>query len=581
MPLLEASLPLSTSAPPQDRLFSPSILATAALVFSLSYLALFLPMSLRPNVYDEGLVLTAAMRVAAGQIPHRDFYTNYGPAQFYVLAGLFKVFGTSILVERLLDLLVKALITALVFVVSSVYCRRAIALAASAVTLLWLFGLFDATFGAAVIPVLLLNLIATTLLLPLFRRSVSSKRMMIAGAVTAMAALFRYDTGVGLLAVQACTILVALYLRFRMVAPRNARFLGLTLRAFVSALVPYLLGFIAVLLPPLLCYLSAAPLRPFIHDIILYPAQYYHRGRNLPFPGISPKHYDNFVIYAVIVIIALSLGYATFRLLRIRGSGGSQIPHEELDTPGFLIAFGLLALGMYLKGFVRITPVQLALAIIPSLLLLAVLIEHYSTFPRAIRTAVACLAWLVVSSAAWSVLREVKNLHLQHSSLLESASLSARGSPWRSLGDWCGTRNPLTTVLCFLPDDDRIHTIEFIASHTRGGQKLFVGLTSHQAIYANDNLIYFATQLLPATHWSHFDPDLQSRRDIQEQIIHELDFSVPPYIVRDSEFDAVQEPNDSSKRSGITLLDDYLRSHYEPIQTFGAMTVWQRKTPVF
>ena len=67
-------------------------------------------MSRRPVVYDEGLMLTAAMRVAAGQIPHRDFYANYGPAQFYLLAGLFKLFGETILVERLYDIVLKALV---------------------------------------------------------------------------------------------------------------------------------------------------------------------------------------------------------------------------------------------------------------------------------------------------------------------------------------------------------------------------------------------------------------------------------------------------------------------------------------
>jgi hypothetical protein len=57
-------------------------------IFLLAYLILFFGMSLRPNVYDEGIVLTASMRVAAGQLPHRDFYAIYGPAQFYILAGL-------------------------------------------------------------------------------------------------------------------------------------------------------------------------------------------------------------------------------------------------------------------------------------------------------------------------------------------------------------------------------------------------------------------------------------------------------------------------------------------------------------
>jgi hypothetical protein len=32
-------------------------------------------------MYDEGIVLTGAMRIAFGQTPHQDFYFIYGPAE--------------------------------------------------------------------------------------------------------------------------------------------------------------------------------------------------------------------------------------------------------------------------------------------------------------------------------------------------------------------------------------------------------------------------------------------------------------------------------------------------------------------
>lgn len=58
--------------------------------------------------YDEGLILVGATRVLSDDIPYRDFYSIYGPGQFYVLAALFKVFGPSVLVERLWDFLVRS-----------------------------------------------------------------------------------------------------------------------------------------------------------------------------------------------------------------------------------------------------------------------------------------------------------------------------------------------------------------------------------------------------------------------------------------------------------------------------------------
>jgi len=60
------------------------------------------------NVYDEGLIVFGAQRVLEGDIPYRDFWTLYAPGQFYAVAGLFKLFGSSVLVERLWDAAVRA-----------------------------------------------------------------------------------------------------------------------------------------------------------------------------------------------------------------------------------------------------------------------------------------------------------------------------------------------------------------------------------------------------------------------------------------------------------------------------------------
>jgi hypothetical protein len=59
-------------------------------------------------------------------------------------------------------------------------------------------------------------------------------------------------------------------------------------------------------------------------------------------------------------------------------------------------------------------------------------------------------------------------------------------------------------------------------------------------------------------------------------MIQEFEADTPPFMVLDSEFDSVQEPNDSSKRTGVTLLDEYIRSKYQHVETFGEMSIWRR-----
>ena len=82
----------------------------SAVIFGISFAFLFVTMGLGVNVYDEGLIVFGAIRVMNGDVLYRDFYANYGPAQFYVLAGLFKVFGPSILIGRIWDTFVRAAI---------------------------------------------------------------------------------------------------------------------------------------------------------------------------------------------------------------------------------------------------------------------------------------------------------------------------------------------------------------------------------------------------------------------------------------------------------------------------------------
>ena len=53
---------------------------------------------------EEGFMLVFGEMVLKGRVPNRDFLYLYGPGSLWVLAGLFKAFGTSLLVERLFGL---------------------------------------------------------------------------------------------------------------------------------------------------------------------------------------------------------------------------------------------------------------------------------------------------------------------------------------------------------------------------------------------------------------------------------------------------------------------------------------------
>jgi|SRR5215469_3987168 len=544
-----------------------------AAVFLMSFLALFVGMPLDPNIFDEGIVLTAAMRVAiAGQIPHRDFYYNYGPAQFTIVGGLFKVFGESILVERLYDLVLRALLATVVYAIVSRYCSRLISVCASLLTVLWLYALYHETVGSAVIPVSLFNLATIALILPLFQREVTVRRLLLVGALTGGSTLFRYDTGIAFVGIAACLVALATFLRIK---TNRLRTIGLTLA-------PCLLGFAAVVLPVVIFYFALVPYHAFVRDILVYPTKFYYRARNLPFPAITWARMDNLEVYLLMVAIGFSLWGAAGCYLRARRRSGQGFlsRSDEQTWCGFFAAFGLLALIMYCKGFVRISTSQLYLAIVASLPILAGLFQRRFMFSRPGRISIVVLACLSISSVLAGSFREMLHTHWADSSLPGTLVASIRRATPAVRNKWCDAVTPLTGYLCFLPDDDHIQTIEFITSHTTPDQRLFVGLPRHDRIFANDNLIYYATQRLPATKWSQFDPFLVNSDRIQAQIVSELEATAPPYVVMDSEYEDVHEPNDSSKSSGVTLLDDYIRSKYRFLQAFGEMSVWERRPRV-
>ena len=403
-----------------------------AVIFLGTCIFLFLGMSLRPWVYDEGLILTAAMRVGAGQIPHRDFYANYGPAQFYILAGLFRVFGQSILVERLYDILVKGLLVTAVFAIATSYTQRLVAACTAIVAGLWVFSLSDLT-GTPVIPVSLLNVVGSALILPAFSGRVPIRRMLAAGALAGFATLFRYDTGLALFCIQTCVITIAVCSN-----GQSNKF-----REFACSWWPYALGFVVVTLPALLYYLSVAPLHPVLHDIILYPSRYYHRGRNLPFPRFGPRSFENIQVYLPIAVIGMSLYVAASKVFSTRSNRPDPSRVSEKKTlGGFLVTFALLAFVMYFKGYVRMAVGQMYLCIIPSLLLLAVLFQERRRFHRPLQLFTVAVVWLSVLAVASSTLHQIEKSHF-YQILCWKRCWGRVISRSPEIRVWCELANPL------------------------------------------------------------------------------------------------------------------------------------------
>src|SRR5262249_28774791 len=98
--LAQASL-AGCSRPPGAAMTTPSAVrgrvpgaSLAAGLLTAAYAGLFMRFGIF-DVADEGLLLTQAYRVAAGQRPYLDFHTGYGPLYFDLTGWLMRTGGVA------------------------------------------------------------------------------------------------------------------------------------------------------------------------------------------------------------------------------------------------------------------------------------------------------------------------------------------------------------------------------------------------------------------------------------------------------------------------------------------------------
>lgn len=551
--------PLPSSMPkrPTDRSTTDPLWLYCLLVLAAG-LYLFFISDRSINLYDQGIALTNVMRVGAGQVVHRDFYYNYGPAGLYLGAATFKVFGRSVLALSIEGIAQQAL-TALFFYICALRLsnRRLVALAAFIASVLW-----SETLGVMT----LFTLWPTWLLMEVFERDAPARRVYTAGFMAGFTTLLRYDIGFGLAATHAVVIFLAGVMRHANVR----RGVGRSIPVFAI----YLAGWATLVVPLFVVYYAAGALPDFLYDIVRYPAKYYHLSRNLPFPRIHPRlNFEEVVVYIFPILIAIAFYQVVRWWLRTRRSSSGAVP----QWTAALVSFGAVAVVMYIKGLVRISAGSLFMCAGTCILLSVVLYTQYASMDRVVRGLTTLLLIVIAIGGVTTTLHEIERVRGKGALMLSWFLSPDTQAPSGSFRSWCKEDNPLTKGVCYFPDDDHISAIRYLVANTRPGDTLYVGLPSHDRILINDNLIYFATQRLPATKWSHFDPFLQTRADIQQEMIRELETNRPPYVVLDSEFDQDAEPNGSAVHTGVHLLDQYIASQYMPVQRFGELTILRRR----
>jgi hypothetical protein len=549
-------------------------LALVALVFVGSFLALAILMSPAINRYDEGLILTGAMRVAAGAVPHRDFYANYGPGQFYILAGLFDLFGQTVLVERLYDLVVKAGIVCFVYVLGSYLMRPPYSALATAFCLVWVALVQDHPVYP-MWPSLLLILASVWIVLPVFRGPVSAIRLFSAGLCAGGVVLFRYDMGL-----LALVILSAFLASISLIEPQPFG----RCRRLASMLAPFwgAAGLILIVLG--LVYIRYGIAGDFVFQIITYPALYYVDMRGLPFPTVT-RTYDIYTYKLLEMIIymppAVVISYFVAMITQCSEWNSSRTRRFESWISALIAC---LAAGLYFKGVVRVRISQMISSIIPSLIVFGFVLDRLTSRQRISRKrlfetgalaalVVAAVVLTLVPSIIWARYYAIGIARANLTDTLEFAhAMTSKGN---ALGR-CNAERELPRARCFPVWIPIFETVRYVVSHSAPGQPIFVANGLNDKTFANDVALYFLAGRQPATKWHQFDPGLQNSEPIQAEMVEELERNRPPLVILSTDFDDINEPNSSARHSGVTLLDDYIRKNYRTAAHFAPFTILQR-----
>lgn len=524
---------------------------------------LFVWLSLDSWPYGIGAV--GAERVLSGQVPYRDFWTVYAPGSFYLLAGLFAVFGHDNLVSTIASSLLSALVVGLSFrLIWKITGRPAygVACATLLTTAFLANGYYDALYTY---PPVMFCLMLGYNFLNSYLESGRRAFLIAAGLAVGVAIVFKHDVG-GYGGIAMSAGLLAHH-----VAAGGADRLRKSVRDLVTI---GLAGASPVL--PVVVALAVVAGRDALQNLIILPATYLRYTRIETYPSLLPVGlYDPWIVQWLLnwtryihfalpvlawmgslpVILAASrLGNAkiaafgvTFAVMLVLHYVGAQlnINHHIISMTFYGAGLGSLSLHFLQRraGLARATGMNAC-----ALLVVA--------------------GWLVALGAQ-SFYENVAADLLKGRATVTVPLRLANASQFRLQPDAAADLTALA---------------KFVQAHVPPGQPIYVGAHRHDSVIAGSTSFYYLLDRPPATRYYDLHPGITDTPSVQAEIIRDLEEKNVRLLVLARLFeDDVLDKLKALKRPNLPLigardLDAFIRSHYEQVRQFGRFVVWLKKS---
>jgi len=477
--------------------------ATWWIILAVAVLAYLLPLRALLHApgaaMEEGFMLVFPNRVLHGAVPNKDFLYLYGPGSLWMLASVYKVFGTHLLVERTVGL---AQLVGMAFAAGMLtrWWGRSVAIAAVLLNVVFVMPSLQLvaipwTGGAALALGALAALLQARASVEIHRRA--QRWALIGGLLAGVAMLFRIDLGLAL-------VLGG----------------GAALWALPRPVVQRALAGAAIGLAPYLVHLAMAGVGTVWRGMIVDPMIHLRAGRHLPVPP-SP----NRLVGVARVIAAVDRSWPLPRLT----------PAQQLFVWFLLLAFAAVALLAFGVWCVR----RDRNALRPRVLLAGALFG-LGTFPQAVQRAdSAHLAWvsgavivllpaalaelLVRVRPSWrparvglgagvavivavSLLLPSYTARRYVSAVQDSVHLPAAIDITNEGRSWYVGADPSFAKSI----DALLHAVD---TDVKPGSRVIVGNTDMRRVPYNDTFLYYLLpRYVPGTASMEFEPGLTNRR---------------------------------------------------------------------
>jgi hypothetical protein len=484
------------------------------------------------HVYDEGIILTDAMLTSMGQVPFRDFYTNYPPGMFVTIATVWRLLGTSVLAARVLGLASHLVIAVMAGRLGGLIGGRQFSLFTLGIVGAWLtlIGPLPSAWIVALATTFAAGLVLCGAAAP-----PAIGRWLAAGALLGVTSWYRLDlAGYATVSVLAFAAVIAL---------RDSR----------RPLIAVAAGLAVTALPAWSAWLVRGG-RQAVFDLVIDQARYTLPARRLPLPsghewlridtarGLPLPLAATDVLLASVPWIAL----APFVALALTRWPRTSTPLRRTATA----ITGVLSVIVIPQLLPRPDAIHAVYCVTPALVLLTGLASILSDVGTAGAIgAVALTGWLVLPLGRLDPIAAPQPRY-------STAAFPRYGGVAES-------------------DGALLLTADYLRRHTAADEAIYVGLVDHRQTYASHMFLYFLAERRGGTRYMQLEPNKTNREDVQNGMIADLESRHVRYVVLVNRWLRSDEPNES-RWSRSDRLDQYLKAHFELEERFGDYGIFRR-----